>query len=212
MRPKIVLLTLAAAFVVLGIVAVFKGVMGEHARNADGQTPGTEAAQPASTNGQVAQASPNSGNPAANSEEWRAAVMQKDLDEVHELFSEIDGTNNPMIVAALIVKVENPEAEVRKAALGALMELRDTNAVPGLQKAVDTITDPRGKVAVLDAIDYLNLPDPMPAVQPPDLLSNYDKGPPPRNLHMNPKFLHKNMDNGGSSDGSQQTPAPNQPQ
>jgi len=78
MRPKIVLLTLAAAFAVLGIVAVLKGVMGSHAGNSSGQTPGTEAAQPASTNGQVAQASPNSGNPAANSEEWRAAVMQKD--------------------------------------------------------------------------------------------------------------------------------------
>ncbi len=55
----------------------------------------------------------------------------------------------------------------------------------------DAAKDPREKVAVLDTIDYLKLPD-VQAAATPDSATNI---PPaitlPKELSMNPKFLHK---------------------
>ena len=196
MRPKVVILTLVAAFAVLGMVVVFKGLKAGNSGNTNGQTlavDATMAAPSATTNDQSAQTSLNSGSTSANSEEWRAAMIQKELDAIQGLVGAVDGTNNPMIISALIDKVENPEADVRKAALAALVQLNDTNAVPELQKAADAIKDPRAKVAVLDTIDYLNLPDSMPAVQPPETFTNNPVPTTmPKNIRMNPKFLHTN--------------------
>ena len=55
--------------------------------------------------------------------------------------------------------VTHPDPEVRKAALDALMQLGDTNAIPGLEDIVKEIQDPREKVAMMDAIQFLKLPD-----------------------------------------------------
>ena len=163
MRPKVVILILAVAFGVLGIVVVLKEVMVGHSGNGGGQTPATEAnadSQSAATNDQVVQVNPpGSSNTAASSEQMRAAAIENELDAIRELQGDADGENNPKIISALVDKVANPEAEVRSAALDALRQLNDTNAVPGLQQAVDLIKDPRGKVAVLDTIDYLKLPN-----------------------------------------------------
>ena len=168
MRPKVVILILVAAFGLLGIMVMLKGLMGGHAGNAGGQTPVTEAkvdSPAAAINGQVVQVNPNSSNAAATPEQLRAAEVGKELDAIQELQGEADGANNSTIISALIGKVENPEPEVRTTALAALVQLNDTNAVPGLQQAADAMKDPRAKVAVMDTIDYLNLPDTMPAVQ-----------------------------------------------
>src|SRR5208282_235591 len=165
MRPKVVILILLAGFGLMGITVVLKEVMAGHSGNAGGQTPVTEASagsQSAATNNQVVQdvqVNPNSTNTVAVSEEMRAAAVGKELDAIQALQGEADGDNNPTIIAALVDKVANPEKEVRSAALEALRQLNDTNAVPGLQKAAELIKDPRGKVAVLDVIDYLKLPN-----------------------------------------------------
>jgi hypothetical protein len=209
MRPKVVILILVAAFGLLGIVVVLKEVMAGHSGSAGGQTPVTEAnagSQSAATNDQVVQVNPNSSNAAASSEQMRAAAIQKELDAIRELQDQADGANNPTIISALIGKVENPEPEVRTAALAALVQLNDTNAVPGLQQAADAIKDPRAKVAVMDTIDYLNLPDAMPAVQPPESFTNIpDMTNIIPDVKMNPKFEHKAVRHG------QQRAAPNAP-
>jgi hypothetical protein len=175
MRPKIVIFILAAAFGMLGIVVVLKEVMVEHSGNTGVQTPAAETnagLQSAATNDQVVQVNPDSSNPAASPEQMRAAAIEKELDAIRELQSEADGENNPTIISALLGKVTNPEAEVRSAALDVLRQLNDTNAVPGLQQAVDLINDPRGKVAVLDTIDYLKLPNVTPEAPPADDATN----------------------------------------
>jgi hypothetical protein len=219
MRPKVVILILVAAFGLLGIMVVLKGVMAGHAGNAGGQTPVTQAnvdsqsvvtqanvnSQSVATNDQFVQVNPaDSSNTAASSEQMRAAAVEKELDAIQELQGEADGENNPKIISALLDKVAHPEAEVRKAAVEALRQLNDTNAIPGLQQAEEHIKDPHEKVAVLDAIDYLNLPNVTPDVQPADTLTNNpDTTPPPLNIKMNPLFLHTNRNNG------QQTAPPN---
>jgi hypothetical protein len=198
MRPKVVILVLVAAFALLGVVAVFKGVSGKSAGDSGGQASNagntetgasTETASTSATNTTVAQA-PSGPVNATVDPELHAAIIAKEQERIDELVSEVDGTNNPVIISALIEKVENPEAEIRKAALAALVQINDTNAVPGLKQAADRVADPRAKVAVLDTIDYLNLPDAIPA-EPPKGYTNYT-GSIPKNLRMNSAFLHTN--------------------
>jgi hypothetical protein len=78
-------------------------------------------------------------------------------------------------------KVTNPEKEVRKAALEALMQLNDTNAIPRLQQAVKSLEDPHDKSAVLDAIAYLQLPDTITNEPPVGAIVSQPRPPrPPR--------------------------------
>ena len=200
MRPKIVILILTVAFGLLAIMVVLKGVMAGHSGNAGGQTPATEAnagSQSAATNDQVVQVNPDSSNTAASSEQVRAAAVEKELDAIQALLGEANGDNNPTIISALLDKVANPEAEVRKAALAALAQLNDTNAVPGLEQAAELMKDPRAKVAVMDTIDYLNLPNVTPDVLPDDFTNNNNRATSPRpTRNVNPNFQHGGRNNG----------------
>ena len=199
MRPKIVILILVAAFGLLAIMVVLKGVMG-HSGNAGGQAPATQASADspsAATNDQVVPVNPDSSNTAAGSEQMRAAAIEKELDAIRELQGEADGENNPKIISALLDKVAHPEVAVRNVALDALRQLNDTNAIPGLQQAEELIKDPRGKVAVLDVIDYLKLPNVMPDVPPDDFTNNNNKTTRPRpTRNVNPNFQHGGRNNG----------------
>jgi hypothetical protein len=198
MRPKIVILTLVVALVLIGIMVVLKGVMGGHSGNAGGQTPAMETnveSPPAATSDQVVevvQVNPNSSNTAAISEEMRAAAVGKELDAIRELQGEADGENNPIIITALLDKLSNPEAEVRKAALESLRQLNDTNAVPGLEKVAESTKDPREKVAVMDAIEYIKMPSVTENV-PPEFATNFPASTSTTtNIQFNPAFLKGN--------------------
>ena len=68
------------------------------------------------------------------SAELRAALIAGEKEKILELQGEVDGSNNPVILAALMDKVGSPELEVRDAALEAIKEIDDTNAIPALQK------------------------------------------------------------------------------
>jgi len=200
MRPKVVILIVAISFGLLGAMLVLKGVMSGNAGSAGGQTPVTQAnsALPsAATNGQTVPVNPDSSNTAASSEQRHAAAIEKELDTIQEIVSEADGDNNPTIISALLDRVANPEVVVRSAALEALRQLNDTNAIPGLQKAEELIKDPRGKVAVLDVIDYLKLPNVMPDVPPDDFTNNNNRATRPRpTRNVNPNFQHGGRNNG----------------
>jgi hypothetical protein len=189
MRPKVVILTMVVAFCILGALVVIKG---KRAAAGGEQTTATNSnSVSVTTNGGGTAITGNSGTTPVVTEEMRAAIVDKENEQIQELVGEVDGTNNPVIITALVEKVGNPEAEVRKSALAALVQMNDTNAVPELQREVDRLQDPRAKVEVMDTINYLNLPDAMPAVQPPETYSNYPVVI-PKNLKMNPKFLHTN--------------------
>jgi HEAT repeat protein len=150
---------------------------------------------PAATSDQVVevvQVNPNSSNTAAISEEMRAAAVGKELDAIRELQGEADGENNPIIITALLDKLSNPEAEVRKAALESLRQLNDTNAVPGLEKVAESTKDPREKVAVMDAIEYIKMPSVTENV-PPEFATNFPASTSTTtNIQFNPAFLKGN--------------------
>jgi hypothetical protein len=216
MRPKIVILTLVVALVLIGIMVVLKGVMAGHSGNAGGQTPAVEASvesPPAAANIQVVQdvqVNPNSSNTAAVSEQLRAAMIEKEVDQIRDLQGEADGTNNPMIISALLDKLSHPEAEVRQAVLEAVKQMDDTNAVPGLEQAAESIKDPREKVAVLDMIEYLKLPSVTANVPPELATNNTDRTFISTNVQMNPAFLKGNKNIRIRNQGQQTTP-PNAP-
>jgi hypothetical protein len=198
MRPKIVILILVVALGLLGIIVVLKGLTGGHAGDAGGQKPAVEASvesPAAATNDQVVQVvqvNPNSSNTAAITEQLRAAEVENEVNQIQDLQGEADGTNNPIIITALLDKLSHPEAEVRKAVLDALKQLNDTNAVPGLEQAAENIKDPREKVAVLDTIDYIKLPSATENV-PPELATNFPASTSTTtNIQFNPNFLKEN--------------------
>ena len=213
-----VILILGIGVGLVAAVVLLKGLTGGHAGDVGGQTPAVVASAepPPAKAVQNVQANPNSTNALAGSEEMRAAAVGKELDAIEELQGEADGSNNSTIISALIDKVAHPEAEVRKAALAALVQLNDTNAVPGLEKAVEAIKDPRAKVDVMDTIDYLKLPNIMPDVQPADLDTNVpDATTINPDIKMNPNFLHRAERNGRPAPragrNSRQAAPPNAP-
>lgn len=161
MRPKIVLFTFLIAFGVLGIVVLLKSTAGKKTVEPVGQQSSqSPAAAQASTssNAMASGETAGSNNAPVVSPELREALIENERDQIRELLGQIDGSNNVTIVSTLLEKMKNPETEVRKAALEGLVQLNDTNAVPGLQKTAEGITDPREKVAIMDAIEYLKMP------------------------------------------------------
>ncbi len=169
MRPKVVILILVVAFGLLGMIAVIKSVTSKNADEKGGQAAGTTTNVDVASTGNTTRpvAATSVGNPVV-SEQLHAALVAKGIEQIQELQGEIDGSNNATIIQALLDKGSDSEAEVRKAAVEALRNMNDTNAIPGLEKLAASIQDAREKVAVLDAIDYLKLPNIMPDNQPPD--------------------------------------------
>ena len=160
MRPKIVVFILVAAIAIIALAAVLKGTLQGHGdKEAIAPLPPpVEPSPPPATTPPVAV------NPTTNAavlEELRAAEVVKELDQIRDL--QADGTVNPATTSILLTKVTHREPEVRKAALEALVQLNDTNAVPGLEQAQALAEDPHEKVALMDAVAYLKLPSAIPA-------------------------------------------------
>jgi hypothetical protein len=195
MRPKIAIPVLVVAFVVLVVVALFRSSSSRNAGDS-GEKPAVVAtSQNGETNGSSnggTNTSVASRNLAAPSEQLRQAILDRELEQIQTLRGEVDGSNNPVIISALLEKMANPEAQVRRAVIQALMEINDTNAVPGMQKAADDIADPREKVSVLDAIAYIQAPNIFDSFTPEQLTnqqpSNFTNF---SSATMNPRFMRK---------------------
>jgi HEAT repeat protein len=204
MRPKVVILILGIGVGLVAVVVLLKGVTGGRpSKDTPVVSTGepTNQEPPAVTTVQDVQVNPNSSNTAAIVEQLRADAVQKELDLINELQAE--GASSPATTPVLLAKVTHPEAEVRKAAVEALVQLNDTNAVPGLEQAVELIKDPREKVAMLDAIAYLKLPNITPEVQPAmdDTANNPAETIKPKRVITNPNFKR-----GGRYNGRQAAP------
>jgi hypothetical protein len=157
MRPKIVILILVVAVGLVAVAALLKATVGRPSTETQANAP-AEAVQETSA---VAVATiPGSTNAAAITEQLRAAELGKELDQIRSIV--VEGVGSPTTLGILVGKVTHAEPAVRSAALQAVVSLNDTNAIPGLEKAAEAMEDPREKVAVMDAIAYLKLPDGLP--------------------------------------------------
>jgi len=163
MRPKIVVLILVVAVGLVALAAVFKGIINRP------KSPelGDEATVPTTTNSPIGTAlAPTPGsNPESKGEPPSGDEIERELQEITDL--SLAGSGDPHTAGLLAGKLTHQEKEVRAAALDALIHLNDTNIIPTLEQTVGVIEDPREKVALLDAIAYLKLPEdaePPPAV------------------------------------------------
>jgi hypothetical protein len=67
-------------------------------------------------------------------------------------------SDNPANLKTILSELENPEPEIRQAALSATIDFHSKEAIPQLQIEMDWATDPEEKVAIKNAIEFLQLP------------------------------------------------------
>ena len=72
--------------------------------------------------------------------------------------NELAMQDSPEAHQQILVELKNPDHEIREAALDALKQANDRSVVPAMQQIADQTQDPAEKQAILDAIDFINLP------------------------------------------------------
>jgi hypothetical protein len=97
------------------------------------------------------------------------AAIDGDLEKIKNAL--LEGASNPASLVTVRERLLSPEASVRKAAVETIMHLNDREAIPQLKEALSRVEDTREKVAIMDAIEYLQIPDstePMNSTPEPD--------------------------------------------
>ena len=159
MRPKIVLVILIAGLGMLALLGFLHGKMTKQTSQ-DLPEPPIETGINISNSSKVVWNKPEitmavNNVIATTTAEDRAAQKEKDLAALNDLLVSTETTNAIMVIVS---RLENEDAEVRTAAREVALHLGDTNVIPYLTAALDHINDPREKVAIMDAITYLQLP------------------------------------------------------
>jgi hypothetical protein len=67
-------------------------------------------------------------------------------------------SDNPANLKTILSELENPEPEIRQAALSAAIDFGSKDAIPVLQNEMAYATDPQEKVDIKNAIEFLQLP------------------------------------------------------
>jgi len=167
MRPKVVIAILLAGAGLLGTITwLSKGsgpspaAPGEPppvssvSSNPPPQAPANE---PAARDrvAPVAVTSQGLAGPAApqNQAEHEALVSQRSA----ELLA-LAMQDSPAAHQQIVKELKNPDREIRRAALEALEQADDRSVVPQMQQIAEQTDDPAEKQAILDTIDFINLP------------------------------------------------------
>ena len=67
-------------------------------------------------------------------------------------------SNDPNALRTILSELNNPDPEIRKAALSAVVQVGSQDAIPALKNQLAWAEDPQEKVDIQDAIDFLQLP------------------------------------------------------
>lgn len=156
MKPKFTLVILLLGVAVLALMGIMHSTLNEHKALATAPTvvPAENGSSQVASN--VAVDPQAGGNTAMTAEEQAALMKQKDLDAVNDALASNDG--DPRAMLEIASRLENPDDEVRTAAREAAVHLGDTNIIPYLTTALTDLQNPREKVAIMDAIEYLSIP------------------------------------------------------
>ena len=87
-------------------------------------------------------------------DEQHEARVAARIAELEDLSTKTDRTS----LQALLSEVKNPDQEIREAALDAISRSRNRAAIPGLEEAAAQTEDKREKEAIMDVIEFINLP------------------------------------------------------
>jgi len=162
MRPKIVLITVVLAVAILAPAIYF------HFKPASAPAP-TPTEQPTTDNtvapaAGVPQILKRVGGPRAQEGLEAPPAPPQEMD--HETYvlhrraelAELGMNNDPESLRIILSEMENPDPEIRKAALNASVDFGSKDAIPALQNELNWATDPQEKVDIQKAIDFLQLP------------------------------------------------------
>jgi hypothetical protein len=102
----------------------------------------------------------------AHPQEGLAAHSEKPAEMDHDTYvlkrraelSELGMQNDPQSLKTILSEMENPEPEIRQAALTAAIDYGSKDAIPALQNELNWTTDAQEKVEIQKAIDFLQLP------------------------------------------------------
>jgi hypothetical protein len=173
------------AVVALGMVVVLKGILSNHAEAPKDAATAIDSTQPEVVKKSDSQPRPPVTNVVATTPvEDHQAGIDSDVNQIKTAL--LEGSSNSNSLAAVRERLLSPEASVRKAAVEAAMHLNDREAIPKLKEALGRVEDTREKVAILDAIEYLQIPEPNEQMNAaPD--SDTPTAPPVTNRPANPK-------------------------
>jgi len=104
---------------------------------------------------EIAQAPVSPVVPAAQDPAAHAKYVKQRRNELMALAMNNDVQSRDTILATV---KNDPDRQVRAAALEAAIQFDDRSVVPPLKDIADQTTDPDEKQSILDAIDYINLP------------------------------------------------------
>jgi hypothetical protein len=151
MRPKFVILFTAC---VIGLLAAIVMVKGIHKKQPDQENAGQNPAPPPTGNSEKS-VRPVTTIVATTPDEDRQATVDRELANIQNAM--MDAESNPQSLALIEDRLRHPDAEVRKEAVQSVVHLNDRGAIEILKASLENIDDPREKVAVMDAIEYLQI-------------------------------------------------------
>jgi hypothetical protein len=185
MRPKTVVIILVLAVAVLGGAVLLKTVLATGGNSEVAVDPPAPAPEQTTSPSNGPAKPPVASIVATTREEDRQARIDKELDVIRDAL--LEGSTNRVTFAAVLDRLFDPEADVRKAAVETLIHMNDVAAIPKLKEALERIDDMREKAAILEAIDYLKLGE-----APPAETANVSDDPPSReNLYPGVKPAEK---------------------
>ena len=163
MRPKFVIVLLLLAWLVLGGALVLKRSL-EHKTAPPANSLAVTPAPSADSNA-LAQAPsppepapvpvPVAATPAKTlTDEARQAAIDEEIDRLQTW----SANDDPQSLSNILADLNNPEKDIRDAAIEAAKQFGSTNAIPALKAAADATDDPHEKVALLEAAEFLSLP------------------------------------------------------
>lgn len=161
MRPKVVVAILLLAAGLLGVIVLMSNALHPQstASSADsGKVSPAAAASnqpveaPASNPPPVVAAAPAADT---NTAAAHAQYVSRRIKELNALAMNDDVQSRDTILSEL---KNNPDKKIRAAALEAAIQFDDRSVVPPMQEIAAQTQDPEEKAAILEAIDYINLP------------------------------------------------------
>jgi len=168
MRPKVVVVILLLAAGLLGVIALMsKALHPQSTTSADSGKVSLAATvsnqpveAPASNPPPVVSVAPvavTNEAPAAgiNDAAAHAQYVSQQIKELDALAMNNDVQSRDTILSEL---KNNPDKQIRAAALEAAIQFDDRSVVPPMQEIAAQTEDPDEKAAILEAIDYINLP------------------------------------------------------
>ena len=87
-----------------------------------------------------------------------AEVVERIVKDKFEQLQELATKSDPASMEAILAEMKSPYPEVRSDALEAIIQFRSRDAIPTLKELATQAEDPKEKLAILEAVEFLQLP------------------------------------------------------